>query len=229
MSMTSLAAMTIASMATMQTANEISNPTGVIYSFDIDTISGIIGEMGWGNKRQSIKASSESLNVTSTNGISFTMTPSACSSARKCSGLLILAPFPGTDDQFIFDFNNQRPFIKASSYGRRGSYVSRYEIADGGYVRNNLRAVLINFANRAGEYRVNMSSYMSSNDPDVEFADFTADSLNRENAAKIKSEKVNFGDVYGSDHGHFGNALESAFDTISVPSANGNETDADPK
>ena len=215
MSMISIAAGVVASLASMQSANNVSNPGGVITSFDVNTVAPMRREMGWATQVNTMSSGEKFLAVTASNGIKFGMRPTVCQSTGRCLGVFILAPFPAADGNRIFAFNNAVPFIKASSYGNQGSYVARYEIADGGYVRGNFRFILTNFASVAGDYQRTMGGMSVSVDPDKVLTDFSADSLNRREADKDALLAVNFEQTFGGAHSgadvEVADAIEAAF------------------
>lgn len=217
MSLISIATGVLATVASMQTANQVSNPNGVIASFDVNTMAPMLRDMGWQTQVQTTSSGDRFLSVAASNGIKFGMRPTACQSTGRCLGVFILAPFPPADANRIFDFNNKVPFIKASSYGNQGSYVARYEIADGGYVRGNFRYILTNFASVASTYQRTMGGLSVSADPDSVLADFNAEALNRQTAVGAEAVTVSFDTgAFGESHLNatleIDDAIEAAFE-----------------
>ncbi|MEM9234926.1 MAG: hypothetical protein AAGA69_11910 [Pseudomonadota bacterium] len=216
MSILSIVGGVVAATASMQiSANNVTNPGGVMTSFDQNTLTGIVRDMGW-NPRTESMGGEQVVVATASNGINFILRPTVCNASGRCLGVFVFAPFPAANGERIFEFNNQVPFIKASSYGSQGSYVARYEIADGGYVRGNFRYILTNFALIARDYQTSMGGMSVSTDPDSVLADFSADSLNRSSVGQEKLVNVKFGSVYGANHSGAGVEINGAIDAAST-------------
>lgn len=138
------------SSQTPPNTNTLSNPTQVIPNFDLSNLGPILSEMGvvWQRTETSDGRSYIAANVSGNLSIAFL--PSACldSGTRNCIGLVTYVEFNdiAVNPQTISAFNQKYWFISAGAIANNSSaFISRYDIADYGIPRGNVKSSLQNF------------------------------------------------------------------------------------
>ncbi|MEQ1929387.1 MAG: hypothetical protein ABL957_02485 [Parvularculaceae bacterium] len=141
----------------------ISNPRGVVSSFDVANIGPILTEMGAVWQQAQAPSGQPYLQVSAGGDLVLNVIPTACQGQNYtgCVGMNTVAFFSGADlnYQTITAFN-QRYWFSTAGISEDGSsaYISRYDISDYGIPRGNVAASVLNLVVLAGMFREELAS-----------------------------------------------------------------------
>lgn len=131
-------------------------PCGMAPNFDADTLMPILAELGLTAQKRTDDNGAVYIAANYNNALNFTLAPSACSdnNVRQCIGLTTFAYFSGgsINPQTVSAFNQKYAFISTGLLSDGGAYISRYDIADFGVPRGNIRSSIGNFVNLAARF-----------------------------------------------------------------------------
>ncbi len=162
----------------------ISNPTGVVKNFDPANLGPVLSELGvvWQERQTSDGRTYLAANIGGQLSVAFL--PQACldGGARNCVGLNTYAEFNGVsvNPQTIAAFNQKYWFVAAGvTSDNRGAFISRYDIADYGIARGNIKSSLENFVVLALKLREELRTGSKTVSLDGYAEDLSSNLLNR--------------------------------------------------
>jgi len=139
------------------------NPGATIPNFDPSNLGPVLSELGvvWQERKTSDGRTYLAANIGGQLSVAFL--PQACltDGVSNCVGLNTYAEYNGVavNPQSISAFNQKYWFVSAGALSdNNGAYISRYDIADYGIARGNIRSSLQNFAVLAIKLRDELKS-----------------------------------------------------------------------
>ena len=204
-----------AALALSAQASTVDNPEQVQTSFDATTLQALVTSMGWTASTQQIPNVGTVVAATAPTGMKFILQPTVCKGSR-CLGVNTMALFPAYNANAVYAFSDAQGFVKAGMFGKEASYVSRYDIADGGYVRGNFALTLTNFVGLAQQFPQAMQSISGNTVSNSVSA--SAGAMNGATSMTTSLKDVNFSvDLDAADsHGAAIKELAGAFTTMSA-------------
>lgn len=156
---TSILALTAGAMfaapADGSSADLVSAPTELIANYDLDTLEGLLRELGLASKKG--LSNGEPYLAARYRDLDFIVTPEACRGEAKtdCRGAHLIAVFQGRafDQRAVNRFNATFAFASAGLDPSGDAFISRYEICDYGAPRGNFALGVAVFVNLALRYR----------------------------------------------------------------------------
>ncbi len=125
--------------------NRISNPAGILENFDVANLLPLVQEMGFQAEAGQFESGNDYIRAV-VDGVIVVMQPMACQQLRSsCGGLSIMVYYTAANPSLaaLVKYNQDRLFAKAGLTSD-GFFVNRYEIADYGIPRGNVRSSVIN-------------------------------------------------------------------------------------
>lgn len=131
--------------ASGSTANRVSNPAGILPNFDIENLLPLVLEMGYSSEEGRFDSGDRYIRAV-VDGVIVVLQPMACQQTNaSCGGLSIMVYYTANNPSLraLIKYNQERLFAKAG-LTNDGFFVNRYEIADYGIPRGNVRSSIIN-------------------------------------------------------------------------------------
>lgn len=149
--------------AIAQQESAISNPNGMVRSFDIATLTPILTELGLEVETYQTPNGKTIIAATYTpTNFALNFIPTACqnNNVSNCLGLSTLAMYTveNVNAQTLMAFNEHYHFASTGKFSDgSGVFILRYEIADFGIPRGNIAASIGNFLVLAGKFEKELS------------------------------------------------------------------------
>ena len=172
-----------------------SNPNATIANFDPANLGPVLSELGvvWQERKTSNGRTYLAANIGGQLSVAFL--PQAClkDGVSNCVGLNTYAEYNGVavNPQSISAFNQKYWFVSAGALSdNNGAYISRYDIADYGIARGNIRSSLQNFVVLALKLRDELKSGSKTVSLDGYADDLSSALLNRRGFEDIGGEET---------------------------------------
>jgi hypothetical protein len=149
-------------LVSAQAADIVSNPRGMLSSFDVASIGPILTELEavWQARTTSDGQTYIAINVGGS--LALNIIPTACSANNtQCVGMNIIALFSGgaLNHQTVTAFNQNYWFSTAGlTPDNQAAYISRYEISDYGISRGNVATSLVTLVQLAEVFRSELAT-----------------------------------------------------------------------
>jgi len=186
-------ASTSAAHAQADGAPGFANPSGIVANFDAANLGSVLSDLGvvWQERKTSEGRTYIAANIGGQLSIAFL--PQAClkDGVANCVGLNTYAEFSdvAVNPQSISAFNQKYWFVSAgATSNNQGAFISRYDIADYGIARGNIKSSLENFIVLAIKLRDELKSGSRTVSLDGYADDLSASLLNRRGFEDIGGE-----------------------------------------
>ncbi len=147
-------------MAAGPASAQVNSPEQIASDFSLETLSGILTEMGFQYAQQSTPNNTTMLRVTGPSGLIFFIEPRACNSGR-CVGLSMNALYQRSNPyayEEINAYNDRYVFMKSMRLNDGSALLSRYVTADFGIPRGNIAINITVFNNLASRFPEDVDS-----------------------------------------------------------------------